>query len=195
MMEQKVDMLEEKVYMNSLFIKDGDIGFRPMDETDIDCLIELKHTSWNSTHNITILTPTIEKEWISKISKSSNSLYLMTIRRNESGGTYDAETSEQRIGLFKIININNINRSCSIAYDVFSSFRKKGYGTRIVKLGIKFIFEILNLRRIDMEILETNEPSLKIASKCGFICEGNKKKAVWKFDRYIDSFIFAKIKE
>lgn len=97
------------------------------------------------------------------------------------------------VGDFRVMNIDPISRCADVAWDVFSRFRGLGIGYQLVKEGAALCWEKLNLRRLNTEILATNEASSKCAESAGFIKEGVKKEAVFKVNRYIDSTCYGLI--
>lgn len=58
--------------------------------------------------------------------------------------------------------------------------RGKGYGVDTIMALMRYAFDDLGLHRLDTDIIEYNEPSLKVyVDKCGWIEEG--RKADWYF--------------
>ena len=99
------------------------------------------------------------------------------------------------IGDFKIQNIDWISRIGETGHDVFKDQRNKGYGYKIEEAGVDFCFEILNLHRIECEILQNNYASLLNVYKAGFSKEGNKRKTIYKNGIYLDSVVLGLLKE
>jgi len=155
------------------------IVLEKMSAYDLADLMKLKNTSWMSTHRTTFLNMTDQNKWFDKI--NSDLSYLMLMANVEGLGT---------VGIFKIDSIDAINRSCNVAWDIFEKFRGAGLGKKLVQAGVDFCLEVLNMHRLNAEILENNEPSIKCADAAGFVFEGNKKQAVYKLGIYIDSHVF-----
>ena len=51
---------------------------------------------------------------------------------------------------------------------VDDSLRGKGYGNRMLALGLKYAFEILNVDKVTLGVFENNEPAHKCYSSLGF---------------------------
>lgn len=160
------------------------ITLRKIDNHDLFKLFKLKEESWENTHNTSILNMSDQEKWFDKISSSNTDLCLMALYNNE------------EIGIYFITDINWINQSCNFSVHVFKEFRSKGHGKNILEAGIDFTFEILNMRRISTEILESNKASLKMEEAFeGSVKEGIRRKAVYKSGNYIDSIIYGMLRD
>lgn len=59
-----------------------------------------------------------------------------------------------------------------LSYWVFPPYRRRGYATRSVKLVCRYAFDNLGIVRMDLYIEPTNDASLRVATKAGFLQEG-----------------------
>jgi RimJ/RimL family protein N-acetyltransferase len=158
------------------------VTLKKLDQDDLTLLLTLKEESWFGTHHLTIANNKDQIKWFESI--GPNSLYLIA-------STY----KEEKIGLFKIDNIDWISRSCDVGHDVFKEYRGKKYGYKVIEAGVDFCFELLNLHRQDTEVLENNLASMKTLKYAGFQQEGIRKKAVFKCGKYLDSITMGILKE
>lgn len=147
-----------------------------IEEDDLPTLKQLKDESWFGTHTVAIVNMADQKAWFSK----NSSCVLKVI---------DPE-GLLIVGIFKIDNTNHVNRTCDVGWDVLSEHRGKGFGKKIVQAGVDFCFEVLNMNRLDAEILSNNEASQKCAYAAGFLREGCRREAVYRCSEYLDSLIF-----
>lgn len=167
-----------------LYTHKNNISFKKLEIEDLSLLKELKDESWFGTHQITIVNMANQVDWFNKISRSSNNLILVAYNKEE-----------VPVGIYKISNIDWINRSYDSAHDIFSSQRRKGFGKRVLEAGVDFGFEVLNINRLNTEVIENNKASIKIALNAGFIEEGRKQDAVYKCNEYLNSTIFGLLKK
>ena len=71
----------------------------------------------------------------------------------------------------------------------------KGIGTFAVKSIVDHAFFNLNLRRIQLEVLDYNQTAQKLYKKIGFVEEGRRRKAVYKDGQYVDEIIMGLLRE
>jgi len=158
--------------------------FKKADYSDAGLLKDLKDESWFGTHKTTIVNNINQMDWIEKVSNSTTDLYLLA---------YNQAASP--IGIYKISNIDWINRSYDSAHDIFKQYRGNGYGKLVLEAGVDFGFEVLNMHRMDTEVLANNIASYKNAIYAGFSKEGFKRKAVYKCNEWLDSITMGILKE
>lgn len=162
-----------------------DIKFRKLDKTDITNLLSLKNESWRSTHTVTLANFISQERWIESISLETHcprNLVLVASCENDDCNTVN-------IGILKFLNIDWQNRKAEVGWDVYKPYRGKGFGKKIVAASVKFAKEVLNLRRLEAEILVTNVASLHCALEAGFIKEGLQKEAIFKLGNYVDNIL------
>ena len=66
--------------------------------------------------------------------------------------------------------------STFLAYKLDQEYLNKGYITEAIAMGIKIIFDVYKLNRIDVAVLPRNKPSLRVMEKLGFTREGFSEK-------------------
>jgi RimJ/RimL family protein N-acetyltransferase len=158
------------------------LTLRKMEAKDLPQLKDLKNESWRSTHQTRFVNMADQEQWFVRVIADSTKLMLM------------ADVKATTVGIFKICGIDQINSSCDVGWDIFKEYRGKGYGKKLVQAGADFCFEALNVHRLNAEILANNEQSVKCAEAAGFLMEGCKRAAVYKGGKYVDSYIYGKIK-
>jgi RimJ/RimL family protein N-acetyltransferase len=151
------------------------LELRKLEYDDVELLKELKDESWFGTHTISIVNLTNQYDWFENIYNSKNDIILMALH------------DKRPIGLYKITNIDWISRHYDSGHDVFKEVRGMGWGYKVVEAGVDFGFEILNMHRIDTEVLTNNIASHKTIIFGGFVLEGTRREAVHKCGEWIDS--------
>lgn len=151
-----------------------------IEESDLDRLKRLKDESWFGTHKIAVINMSDQRKWFTNTS-------ITVLKAYE-------DSPNEFIGIFKVDNIDSVNRTCDVGWDIFETMRGKGFGKKLVQAGVDFCFEILNIHRIDAEILANNIASQKCAEAAGFVKEGSRRSAVYKCGNYIDSYIYGILK-
>jgi RimJ/RimL family protein N-acetyltransferase len=166
-----------------MYIHKNGIRLVKISKEDLPLLRDLKNESWFGTHNILFVNLTDQEKWFETLNPQKT-LILKAINNNG-----------EIIGLYKIQNIDWINKKYDSAHDVFEQHRGKGYSKPILEAGVDFGFEVLNMNRIDTEVLENNIASLKSAIWVGYIKEGLKRKCIHKCGEYLNSIVLGILKE
>lgn len=81
-----------------------------------------------------------------------------------------------------------------IGYWLARKYWNKGIMTKAVKLVTKFGFEKLKFKRIYGYAFPFNKPSMKVLKKAGYKFEGILRKNTKKGNRFIDDYLFAKVR-
>lgn len=132
-----------------------------------------------------------QEGWFERIRMDPTVKYFLpTIKKENMGVPY-----RQWVGLIRITHIDMINRSACIGCDIHETYRKNGYGKQAFEWAKQYCVDILNLRRLWLLVLETNERAIKMYEKCGFQEEGRQKKAIWRDGKYIDYIMMSEICE
>jgi len=155
----------------------------------LEKLLELKCETWINTHKTTIANLDDQVRWFESLDTDVHTPKSLILMVGLIGGE-PAEEAANLLGVFKLFNIDYVNRSADVAWDVFLELRNCGYGKKLVCGGVRFCSEVLNLRRLDAEILEPNLASVKCALAAGFVQEGTRREAVFKSGTYVNSLIF-----
>lgn len=130
----------------------------------------------------------VDSAWYDDYMKSRDSCVRCAI--------VDSQQDGEILGLITLANINNINRSGEIHIMIGDAQnRGKGMGTFAVNAMINHAFNNLNLRRLELGVLESNSAAYKLYEKCGFVKEGVKRKASYKNGSYTDMIIMGLLKE
>ncbi len=70
--------------------------------------------------------------------------------------------------------------------------RGKGYGKQCTDYMVRYAFEQLNLNKVELSVLSTNERAIYIYRTYGFETEGVLRQAQYKNGRYHDVILMAK---
>ncbi|WP_458126491.1 GNAT family N-acetyltransferase [Paenibacillus sp. Z3-2] len=99
------------------------------------------------------------------------------------------------IGQIDLYKIDWKNRFASLAVVIGrKEFLGKGYGREAIRVLQKFVFEELNLNRLELEVYEYNEIAYKCYLKCGFKEEGRYRKKIYKMGKYWDGVCMSILK-
>lgn len=95
--------------------------------------------------------------------------------------------SLEYIGQIDLHKIDWKNRSTTLGIVIGKTeYLGKGYGKDAIELLKDFVFNTLNLNRLDLEVYEFNVRAYKCYLKCGFIEEGRLRKRLYRQGKYWD---------
>lgn len=97
------------------------------------------------------------------------------------------DDNDHIVGCVYLLNMDYINL-CADLHIMIGNIenRGKGIGTFAVSSIVEHAFFNLNLRRLQLEVLEYNKAAQRLYEKIGFIEEGRRRKAVYKDGQYVD---------
>jgi [ribosomal protein S5]-alanine N-acetyltransferase len=85
---------------------------------------------------------------------------------------YAAATSEL-VGGLTLCNVRRgVTQSCTLGYWIGSQYAQQGYMTAAVRAVVPFVFDSLELHRLEAACLPTNAASMRLLEKTGFKREG-----------------------
>ena len=88
------------------------------------------------------------------------------------------------------IGVNNTDsRSGTFRYGVSidSDFQQRGYATDAIKLVLRYFFDELRYQKCTVDILASNEASITLHERLGFVNEGQIRRAHYSEGVYHDS--------
>lgn len=174
-----------------MFEASNGIRLRKLEVKDLETLRQQKNISWQSYHQSLIISEREQQRWYDKVSCDPSQVMLIAEKELLGDGAW----VWCDIGLVKLDSIHQIHRSANIGQDVWESQRGNGFGAMIVRAGVEFCFDVLNLNRIQCEIIHQNQASIKNYLANGFLQEGCRVSAVWKPGGWQDSFLFALLRD
>lgn len=152
------------------------VVLRKLALSDLSRLKALKEESWWGTHSTSILNHEDQYRWYSSLPGST--LCMIT------------EIDEMPTGIVIYSSIDNTSRVLSISASVFHCYRSPETNRRVFRCGTDFAFEILNMHRIEAEVLECNLAAQQLEIDfLGFKVEGCKRESVYKSGKYYNSLV------
>lgn len=100
--------------------------------------------------------------------------------------------SNQILGLVSLTGIDYINQSAEFHIMIGDTQNQgKGIGTFALNEILKHAFFNMNLRRIELSVLEDNKRAQHLYEKVGFVCEGAKREAVFKDGKFVNQLLYS----
>ena len=156
-------------------------------KADLEDLFLLKQESWWGTHTTPFINREDQLHWYENLPKST----LVMNVKSEVVHHMNSNPVVTNVGVAIYSNIDPINRSCDLSGSIFKKYRSIGTGVNGAFLaGADFGFEMLNLNRIQAEVLEYHLAAQKLEiDLIGFMVEGRRREAVYKANAYYDSIM------
>ena len=98
------------------------------------------------------------------------------------------------VGMIGLHFIDWKNRETSIGYFLAEQYQGKGIVTRCVRALVNYLFEEMEINRIEIQVAENNRRSIAIPEKLRFTQEGIKREGQWLYDHYENLIIFSMLK-
>ena len=125
------------------------------------------------------------KEWITKNLKEAK-------KKNPGEINFVIDIDNEVAGSVGISKIKG--HKAEIGYWLAEKYRNKGIMTKAVNLATKFGFDKLKLKRIYAHVFLFNKASRQVLKKAGYKFEGTLKKNNKKDNKFLDDYLFAKVK-
>ncbi|MCI0765239.1 GNAT family protein [Bacillus sp. TL12] len=111
-------------------------------------------------------------------------------------GIFQKNEINKLVGIIESMDFNKKVNMVSIGYFLAEDYWGKGIVTESVRMLVKFLFEEVNVNRIQAEVMPANEVSKKVLLTNGFIKEGLLRQAsLWSGKGVVDLEIYGILKE
>ena len=163
----------ERLYINIMeFVDIEDMRKLHNEESTLYQLSDINHISQEQ-----------QLSWFKRISLSENSKrYVARLKSNK-----------EFIGIFRIDNIDNINRNANVGADIVPNHRGKGYAKELFNYFFDYLFNQRGFHRLSLVTLETNEKALGLYKYLGFKKEGKLREAIFRNGKFIDLVCMSKL--
>jgi ribosomal-protein-alanine N-acetyltransferase len=109
-------------------------------------------------------------------------------------GVYLTE-SRKLIGICEVFDFDKKVNSVTIGYTVNEDYQGKGFATEATKLLIDYLFNEINVNRIQAFIIPQNTASIKVAENAGLVHEGTMRQCeYWTGIGIVDLSVFATLR-
>ncbi|MBR4833504.1 MAG: GNAT family N-acetyltransferase [Thermoguttaceae bacterium] len=129
----------------------------------------------------------VDSNWYARyLSKRENQVRCAIVR---------SDAPLEILGLVSLVSVDHTNRSAELHIMIGDKRnRGRGLGTFAVRSILRHAFYNMNLRRVELTVLETNEAARRLYEKCGFVREGVKREAKYKNGKYVNMWQYGILK-
>lgn len=111
-------------------------------------------------------------------------------------GIFQKHVNNKLVGIIEAMDFNQKVDMVTIGYFLAQPYWGKGITSEAVSKLIEFLFEKVNINRIQAEVMPANEVSKKVLLKNGFVKEGLlRQAALWSGKGIVDLEIYGILKE
>jgi diamine N-acetyltransferase len=167
-------------------MKYKDIRLRAIEPEDLELLY-----NWENNNSYWIISNTV-----APFSKYTLKRYIRNSHKSiyETGQLrlmIDLISGNQTIGTIDIFDFDPFHNRAGIGILIAEEEqRRKGYGSMALKCLTDYCFRTLQLHQLWCNILATNNESIELFQKLGFVQIGIKKDWVKTADAYLDEYMF-----
>ena len=158
-----------------------DIAFRPMERADIEA-VRLAHNDPSTLLMMGDPTPVSaeqQAEWFAAMSKRTSNITFVVVKHD----------SGEAIGVWRLQNVDSINRVCEVGADIFPAFRRRGYGLKTYRMLLQYLFEHYNIHTVYLRTAEFNSEAQGLYKKLGFRETGRLVETIFRNGRYWDNIL------
>src|SRR6056297_1939264 len=170
-------------------IKTKKFTLRPFKMGDAPQVAEQAHDKEVSRNTLAIPYPYSVKdgeEWLKIVLKEKRKKYPAQL-------TFAVEVEGKVAGAISLVHIRHGHKA-ELGYWLGKDYRGRKLMSRAIKEVCRFGFNELKLKRITAKVFTFNPASKRVLEKNSFELEGILKKEAKKGNKYIDSYLMAKVK-
>lgn len=168
----------------SMEISKKDINLRQYKKKDFLLLYEIRNDPVVQTLLLThykLNSPIMVRSWINKKSKDPFGVFLVIVN-----------SKDYAMGFVQAKNIDFLNRTCTGGVAIHPRYQKKGIFPVAFGLFERCLKETKGIRKIIVEIMKENHPSVKSFSRIGYYQAGLLKEHFYHDNVFSDIIIMEK---
>lgn len=90
------------------------------------------------------------------------------------------------VGSVSLSDFDQLARHAEVGIALAAEARGRGIGTAAISQIVEFAFVRCNLRRVHLQVIESNVGAIRAYEKAGFVLEGRQREHAWVRGRYED---------
>lgn len=164
-----------------------DIGIRPIERRDLEAIRNIRNdeTTFHQLTDARLISPAQQQAWFDALGADKSRAFFTVVKIGRDP-SLPIISEMEIVGMIRTSEIDQTNRSICIGADVAPEWRGKGYGTKIYRAFLRYLFNDLALHRVWLLVLETNTIGRRLYEHVGFKVEGVQRGAIWRDGRWRD---------
>lgn len=180
----KMDLL----FSSFPFISDEHVTVSQIAPTDIDALWEIMGDDENY-----MFSPNAALSSVREVQKRM--LKFASLFKEQKMivlGIYSNDEINRLVGTLEISEIRPEIEGVTLTFMLNRKYNGNGYATAAVNSTVKFLFERINVNRIQSYVMPTNLPCERLMERCGFVREGTIREGFyWPDKGVVDLDLFS----
>ena len=170
-------------------IKGNKILLRSLEMDDLGSLIKIHNNQEikkSAMYHPFPVSSFLDQKWLEKrlCDMSNKSVYF----------AIEEKKTSNFIGFVSLTNINWINRNCDFGIIINTESQGKGFGKEVTGMILNYAFETLNLHKVCLQVIETNDRAIKLYENLGFVKEGELVEQYFTDNRYYNAILMGIIR-
>lgn len=116
----------------------------------------------------------------------SRSARQVALDRDGGDGRFVVEADGVVVGGVSLFDVDDLACHAEVGISLLPSARGQVSGTAAMEQLLEFAFVRRNLRRLHLEVIESNAGAIRSYEKAGFVVEGRLREHAWLRGRYED---------
>ncbi|HEY9292845.1 MAG TPA: GNAT family protein [Microlunatus sp.] len=153
------------------------ITLRPRIEADVDVLFGLaaEFSTWEE-RGPSAPAPLTESAYRARLAEADT----------DSNVRFVVDVDGVAVGSVSPFEFDPLARHAEVGIALVAEARGEGIGTAAIAQIVEFAFVRCNLRRLHLEVIESNRGAIRAYEKAGFVLEGRQREHAWVRGRYED---------
>jgi RimJ/RimL family protein N-acetyltransferase len=105
------------------------------------------------------------------------------------------EAEGRLVGLINLRDVDAVNRRADLGIALLPDEFGKGYGSDAIRVLLEYAFVHLNLHKMCLDTLATNDRGLRAYLACGFVEEGRLREHEWDAGSYSDLVLMGVLRD
>jgi len=169
-------------------IAEENILLRPLRYSDREKLAELANNKkiWNNLRDM----------FPHPYTYADADKFIDMVKQQDPLRTFAIEFESSFVGVIGIVLLQDVYcKGAEIGYWIGEHYWKKGVATAALRQATDYGFNVLKLNRLFAGVFEGNRGSMHVLEKCGYKLEGISRKAIYKNQKFLDEYRYAKLRD
>jgi RimJ/RimL family protein N-acetyltransferase len=161
----------------------SEYSFRPVEESDLDFLADHRNDP-EVNQNLTSVLPVLkdkQKNWLASL--GGDNYYFIGLHNGSP------------IAFLRLNDIDWVNRNAAVGLDIFKEYRGLHRAKPMLGTLVRYCFMELNLHRLWLLVLATNEVAIKVYEGVGFQNEGIQREHIFRNGKYEDYLLMGLLRD